>query len=75
MTKLEKSLQDPERTIDTMITETPTDGQEETAILLEEYEKRIATLRESLRQAGRIYSNKTPYCWWCCCWRCSFSFK
>jgi hypothetical protein len=32
--------------------ETPT-GQEETAILLEEYERRIATLQESLKQAGR----------------------
>jgi len=31
-------------------TETPT-GQEETAILLEEYERRIATLQESLKQA------------------------
>ena len=38
-------------------TETPT-GQEETAILLEEYERRIATLQESLRQAGRIYPNE-----------------
>jgi hypothetical protein len=37
--------------------ETPT-GQEETAILLEEYERRIATLQESLRQAGRIYPNE-----------------
>lgn len=33
-------------------------GQEETAILLEEYERRIATLQESLRQAGRIYPNE-----------------
>jgi dynactin complex subunit len=33
-------------------TETST-GQEETAILLEEYERRIATLQESLKQAGR----------------------
>ena len=38
-------------------TETLT-GQEETAILLEEYERRIATLQESLRQAGRIYPNE-----------------
>jgi hypothetical protein len=38
--------------------ETSTDGQEETAILLEEYERRIATLQESLRQAGRIYPNE-----------------
>lgn len=38
-------------------TETPT-GQEETAILLEEYERRIATLQESLRQAWRIYPNE-----------------
>jgi hypothetical protein len=38
-------------------TETST-GQEETAILLEEYERRIATLQESLRQAGRIYPNE-----------------
>jgi len=38
-------------------TEIPT-GQEETAILLEEYERRIATLQESLRQAGRIYPNE-----------------
>ena len=37
--------------------ETPT-GQEETAILLEEYEKRIATLQESLKQAGRIHPNE-----------------
>lgn len=37
--------------------ETPT-GQEETAILLEEYERRIATLQESLRQAGRIHPNE-----------------
>ena len=34
------------------ILETST-GQEETAILLEEYERRIATLQESLKQAGR----------------------
>ena len=33
-------------------TETPT-GQEETAILLEEYARRIATLQESLKPAGR----------------------
>ena len=33
-------------------------GQEETAILLEEYEKRIATLQESLKQAGRIHPNE-----------------
>ena len=39
------------------ILETST-GQAETAILLEEYEKRIATLQESLRQAGRIYPNE-----------------
>jgi len=38
--------------------ETPTDGQEETAILLEEYERRIATLQESLKQAGRIHPNE-----------------
>lgn len=38
--------------------ETPTDWQEETAILLEEYEKRIATLQESLRQAGRLHPNE-----------------
>ena len=38
-------------------TETPT-GQEETAILLEEYERRIATLQESLKQAGRIHLNE-----------------
>ena len=38
-------------------TETPT-GQEETAILLEEYERRIATLQESLKQAGRIHPNE-----------------
>ena len=37
--------------------ETPT-GQEETAILLEEYERRIATLQESLKQAGRIHPNE-----------------
>ena len=39
------------------ILETST-GQEETAILLEEYERRIATLQESLKQAGRIYPNE-----------------
>ena len=39
------------------ILETST-GQEETAILLEEYERRITTLQESLRQAGRIYPNE-----------------
>ena len=39
------------------ILETST-GQEETAILLEEYERRIATLQESLRQAGRIHPNE-----------------
>ena len=39
------------------ILETST-GQEETAILLEEYEKRIATLQESLKQAGRIHPNE-----------------
>lgn len=38
-------------------TETPT-GQEETAILLEEQSRRIATLQESLRQAGRIHPNE-----------------
>ena len=38
-------------------TETPT-GQEETAILLEEYARRIATLQESLKQAGRIHPNE-----------------
>jgi predicted nucleic acid-binding Zn-ribbon protein len=37
--------------------ETPT-GQEETAILLEEYARRIATLQESLKQAGRIRPNE-----------------
>lgn len=37
--------------------ETPT-GQEETAILLEEQARRIATLQESLKQAGRIYPNE-----------------
>ena len=40
------------------ILETSTDGQAETAILLEEYEKRIATLQESLKQAGRIHPNE-----------------
>jgi dynactin complex subunit len=39
------------------ILETST-GQEETAILLEEYERRIATLQESLKQAGRIHPNE-----------------
>ena len=38
-------------------TETPT-GQEETAILLEEQARRIATLQESLKQAGRIHPNE-----------------
>ena len=38
-------------------TETPT-GQEETAILLEEYARRIATLQESLKQAGGIHPNE-----------------
>jgi len=38
-------------------TETPT-GQEETAILLEEQARRIATLQESLKQAGRIHTNE-----------------
>ena len=37
--------------------ETPT-GQEETAILLEEQARRIATLQESLNQAGRIHPNE-----------------
>jgi GGDEF domain-containing protein len=37
--------------------ETPT-GQEETAILLEEQARRIATLQESLKQAGRIHPNE-----------------
>ena len=37
--------------------ETPT-GQEETAILLEEQARRIATLQESLRQVGRIHPNE-----------------
>ena len=37
--------------------ETPT-GQEETAILLEEQARRIATLQESLKQAGRIHTNE-----------------
>jgi len=38
--------------------ETPTDGQAETAILLEEQARRIATLQESLKQAGRIHPNE-----------------
>ena len=38
-------------------TETPT-GQEETVILLEEQARRIATLQESLKQAGRIHPNE-----------------
>ncbi len=38
-------------------TETPT-GQEETAILLEEQARRIATLQESLKQAGCINPNE-----------------
>ena len=37
--------------------ETPT-GQEETALLLEEQARRIATLQESLKQAGRIHTNE-----------------
>lgn len=37
--------------------ETPT-GQEETAILLEEYERRIATLQESLKQALHVHPNE-----------------
>ena len=39
------------------ILETST-GQAETAILLEEYERRIATLQESLKQEGRIRPNE-----------------
>ena len=39
------------------ILETST-GQEETAILLEEQARRIATLQESLKQAGRIHPNE-----------------
>lgn len=38
-------------------TETPT-GQEEAAILLEEYERRIATLQESLKQALHVHPNE-----------------